>query len=241
MFESTPHLAPIVILMLLGAVLLCALGAILLVVAALFRSKRLAKAAGVGTLIVVSCYFLMLFAASLTSREKVLPPGGQKYFCEIDCHIAYSVAGVQIVPAVGPESHQSVANGQFVIVGLKVWFDPSTISPRRGDGPLTPNARRVVLVDDSGSVYRNSPVAEASLQSSIGQEMTLRQALRPGESYLRHLVFDVPKRASGLRLLITEDDPETHVIIGHENSLLHAKIFLGLSPAPTLSSVNKSL
>lgn len=241
MVESTPHLAPIVILMFLATVLLCALGVILLLAAALFRSKRLAKASSVGTLVVVSCYFLMLFTSSLTSREKVLPPGGQKYFCEIDCHIAYSVAGVQFAPAVGPESRQSIASGQFVIVGLRVWFDPTTISPRRGDGLLTPNARRVVLVDGSRHIFPPSPEAEASLQSAIGQELTLRQPLRPGESYLKHFVFDVPKRDTGLRLLITEDDPETHVIIGHENSLLHAKIFLGLFPAPNLSTANKSL
>jgi hypothetical protein len=62
----------------------------------------------------------------------------------------------------------------------------------------------------------------------------LTQSLRPGESYFTDLVFDVPKDARGLRLLITEDDPETRLVIGHENSLLHKKIYLGIKAAPAL-------
>jgi hypothetical protein len=38
-------------------------------------------------------------------------------------------------------------------------------------------------------------------------------------------VFDVPKDARSLRLLVTEDDPETRLVIGHENSFLHKKIY----------------
>jgi hypothetical protein len=53
---------------------------------------------------------------------------------------------------------------------------------------------------------------------------------------VKDLVFDVPKHTSGLRLLITEDDPETRLIIGHENSLLHKKIYLSLNSAPNITS-----
>ena len=50
-------------------------------------------------------------------------------------------------------------------------------------------------------------------------------------------MFDVPKRVSELRLLITEDDPETVLIIGHENSLFHRKVYLGLDSAPNITSI----
>jgi len=67
----------------------------------------------------------------------------------------------------------------------------------------------------------------------------LRQALRPGQSFTKDLVFDVPQKRTGLRLLITEDDPETHLIIGHENSLLHKKIYLSLdSPQDIAIAIN---
>jgi hypothetical protein len=63
----------------------------------------------------------------------------------------------------------------------------------------------------------------------------LTQALRPGESYTSDFLFDVPKDARGLRLLITEDDPESRLVIGHENSLLHKKIYFAVDSAPPLS------
>src|SRR6266699_6122710 len=37
-----------------------------------------------------------------------------------------------------------------------------------------------------------------------------------------------PRDARGLRLSITEDDPETRLVIGHENSLFDKKIYFGV-------------
>jgi hypothetical protein len=61
--------------------------------------------------------------------------------------------------------------------------------------------------------------------------MPLTEPLRPGESYTTDFVFEVPKDAQGLRLLITEDCPKTHFVIGHENSLVHKKIYFGVDSA----------
>jgi len=36
-------------------------------------------------------YGLLLAAFSLISSEQTLPRGEEKHFCELDCHIAYSV------------------------------------------------------------------------------------------------------------------------------------------------------
>jgi hypothetical protein len=235
MAETTPHLAPIVVLLFLGAVFLTGVSLLLLLYGAARRSKRYARIGGGSALAVVACYALLLCGVSLASSEKVLPAGGWKYFCEIDCHIGYSVSGVATTGAIGPEMRQTSAHGQFVVVRLKVWFDEHTISPNRGDGPLTPNPRRVLLVDGNGHAYPESPEGEAELSRVNGQQAPLNQPLRPGQSFSKQLVFDVPKQAAGLRLLITEDDPETLLIIGHENSLLHRKIYLGLDSAPSIT------
>ncbi len=229
MAETTPHLAPVVVLLFLGAVFLTAVSLLVLLYGAARRSKLCARIGGGAALMVMACYVLLLCGVSLASSERVLPAGGWKYFCEIDCHIGYCVSGVETTGAIGPEMRPS-ARGQFVVVRLKVWFDERTISPNRGDGPLTPNPRRVVLVDASGRAYPQSPEGEAELVRVGGQAGSLSEPLRPGQSFRKDLVFEVPKDASGLRLLITEDDPETVLIIGHENSLLHRKIYLGLPP-----------
>jgi hypothetical protein len=235
MAETTPHLAPIVVLLFLGAVFVTGVSLLILLYGAARRSKLYARIGGGAALTVVTFYLLLLCSVSLASSEKVLPAGGWKYFCEIDCHIGYSVSGVQTTSVIGPEMRQQSAHGQFVIVRLKVWFDPRTISPNRGDGPLTPNARRVVLVDANGRAYAQSSEGKADLACLDGDAGSLRQPLRPGQSFAKDLVFDVPKDAPGLRLLITEDDPETLLVIGHENSLLHRKIYLGLDSAPNIT------
>ena len=111
----------------------------------------------------ISSYLLVLCGVSLVSSKKVLPPGGWKYFCELDCHIAYSVSGVAATAAIGPDLQPTPAQGQFVIVRLKTWFDQRTISPHRGDSPLTPNARRVVLLDTNGHGYAEFPAGEAAI------------------------------------------------------------------------------
>ena len=232
MADSTPHFAPIVVLLFLGAVFATAVSILVLLIGLMRRSKLFVRVGGGASLAVVAGYLLLLCGASLASNERVLPAGGWKYFCELDCHIGYSVSSVQTTAVIGQEKQQLAAEGQFVVVRLNVWFDERTISPRRGNGLLTPNGRRVVLVDGSGRTYAESPFAEAEVTRLSGDAGSLRRPLRPGQSFAKDLVFDVPKDASGLRLLITEDDPETLLIIGHENSLLHSKIYLGLEPVP---------
>jgi len=234
MAESTPHLAPIVVLLFLGAAFVTGLSLLTLLYGAARRSKLYARIGGGAALVIVTCYVLLLCGVSLASSEKVLPAGGWKYFCEIDCHIGYSVSSVRTAASIGPELRPTAAHGQFVIVRLKAWFDEHTISPNRGDGPLTPNARRVVLVDSNGRTYEQSPEGESVLARASGEQTSLRQPLRPGQSSFKELVFDVPRDAAGLRLLITEDDPETRLIIGHENSLLHKKIYLSLDSAQNI-------
>ncbi|HXJ03820.1 MAG TPA: hypothetical protein VNH65_01890 [Candidatus Acidoferrum sp.] len=241
MSEATPHFAPFVVLLFLGALFVTGVSILVLLYGSVRRSKLIAKIGAAGTLIILAGYGLLLCGVSLASSEKVLPVGGWKYFCEIDCHIGYSVSDVETTAALGPEMQPVSAQGRFVIVRVKVWFDEQTISPTRGDGLLTPNPRRVVLVDASGRTYTRSSVGEAALARVKGEEMTLRRPLRPGQSFEKDLVFDVPKHTSGLRLLITEDDPETRLIIGHENSLLHKKIYLSLNAAPSITSEISSL
>ena len=118
---------------------------------------------------------------------------------------------------------------------MKTWFDERTISAHRGNGPLTPNARKVVLVDDTERSFAPSAESQAVLARLGNSSTPITEPLRPGESYTTDFVFDVPKDARGLRLLITEDDPETRLVIGHENSLLHKKIYFSVDSAPSLT------
>src|SRR5260370_41481380 len=237
--EFMPHFAPIVVLLFLGTVLLISCSFLLLSYGAIRRSAFLTKLGSGAVVTIAAGYFLLLSGVSLASREKTLPSGGWKYFCEIDCHIAYSLIGAQTAVVLGPELQQVSARGQFVVLRVKTWFDERTISAHRGNGPLTPNRRRVLLVDDTGRRYEPSPEGQFALARSGNRSTAMAQALRPGESYTTDLVFDVPKQARGLRLLLTEDDPETRFVIGHENSLLHKKIYFDVDALEAKPQVAK--
>jgi hypothetical protein len=228
MSEFMPHFAPIVVLMFLGTIFLIGISFLVLFYGAVRRSAFFAKLGAGAALTVVIGYVFLLSGVSFASSEEVLPAGGWKYFCEIDCHLAYSIANVQTAASLGPELQPISAHGKFVIVRVKTWFDEHSISPHRGNGPLTPNRRKVVLVDDTSQCFDPSAQGQAAFVRLGGTSTPLTQPLRPGESYLTDFVFDVPKDARGLRLLVTEDDPETRFVIGHENSLLHKKIYFAL-------------
>jgi Domain of unknown function (DUF4352) len=228
MSAFTPHFAPIVVLLFLGTIFVLGISLLVLLYGAVRRSAFFAKLGACAAITIAAGYFLMLGGVSIASSEQTLPPEGWKYFCELDCHIAYSLVSAQIASTLGPELQQTTAHGKFVILRVKTWFDERTISAHRGNGLLTPNRRRAFLADDTGRTYEPSPEGQFALAQTGDRSTAMSQALRPGESYTTDLVFDVPKSSRGLRLLLIEDDPETRLVIGHENSLLHKKIYFGV-------------
>jgi hypothetical protein len=65
-------------------------------------------------------------------------------------------------------------------------------------------------------------------ERGVTPKPALGAPLRPGESYFNNLVFDVPADVHNPRLLITDQDPVTRLLIGHESSPLHKKIWFDL-------------
>lgn len=199
----TDGLTPLNFLMLVGLVLGVG-GAVLLSVFALMLKRRdVAKLIAALALGAVDLYVALVLIAGWTSHDRVLALGQEKHICEVDCHLAYSVAGV-------------ATRGTRYTVTVKVRFDETTISPHRGMGPLTPNRRYVALVDDHERRFE---------APSDG----LRRPLIPGESYTTDFVFDVAPDARDLRLVLRNDDLETRLVIGHENSFLHGQTTFRIS------------
>jgi hypothetical protein len=229
--EFTAQHAPLAVLAFLGTAALLVLFILLLLFALATKRRSVAMASGAAATVLAAGYALTLLGVSLTSQEKTLAPRGWKYFCEMDCHIAYSIASVSSAAALGHELQQTHAQGQFVLVQLKVWFDPRTISPHRGNGPLMTSPRDILLVDAAGHRYPRSPRGEAAFARVYRAPAPLEQPLHAGESFTTSLAFDVPPDARGLRLLVTDspDDWLPRVIIGHEDSFWHAKIYLALA------------
>jgi len=204
----TDGLNPLTVLLFVGAVLA---GATLI---ALYVFARVTKREPVGRISLrillggAGLYLVLFLVSSISSRSRILAVGEEKHICEVDCHLAYSVAATKSESLPGGMVRQTVT--------VKVRFDEQTISSRRPkDATLTPNSRYVALVDDAGHRYPGSTDG-------------LKRKLIPGESYTTDIVFNVPADAKGLRLVLRNNDPETTFIIGHENSLLHRKTTFAL-------------
>jgi len=172
------------------------------------RKPKFARIAAIAIAVGAVAYFALLFGFSAGSRETVLTHGQEKYFCEIDCHLAYSVLDATPQP------------GGRLVITLRTRFDETTTSPNRPkDAPLTPSPREARLIDSTGRTY--APVSTAGTP--------LLTPLKPADSYTTQLEFTLPKDATGLRLLInTIPQWPDRVVIGDENSWLHKKTYFAL-------------
>lgn len=213
MYTNVNLAAPLGALALLGTAFLLFLLTIALIQSVIVRKRGRAKIVLFSVLIIAGFYLGAMLVFSFTSRENVLARGQEKHFCELDCHLAYSIVNVTESKTFRDSGNQLTAQGQFTIITIKTRFDEGTIGPRRGNGLLYPNGRAVILIDEQGKRY--SPVSAAGTP--------LSNPLRPAESYTTDIAFDLPANAKPVSILINEDAWETHLVIGHENSLLHKK------------------
>jgi hypothetical protein len=197
------------ILAFLGTVALIGVGALASVAFLLAARARHAVLAASATGAVAVGYLAALVGLGAVSRDRVLGPGEAKVFCEIDCHLAYSVSHVRVTPTPA---------GERYAVTVRTYFDERTIAPWRGDGALFPNPRRVRLVAEGDRAW--NPVTRSGTP--------LGTPLRPGESFESTFTFDLPAGVAAPRLEVTEAAAITRLIVGHENSPLHGKTLLAL-------------
>lgn len=193
-------------LALLGTGGLIFVAVILLLQSLIVRKPRRAKVVLMAICAIVVLYGCAVLIFSFASHYKLLARGEEKHFCELDCHLAYSIVNVAQSP---------IANSQSIatVITIKTRFDETTIASSRGNALLYPNSRALILFDDRGNQYMSASEGGTPLTSP----------LRPGRSYTTDVVFNLPANAKPTRLLINESDWITRVVIGHENSPLHKR------------------
>jgi hypothetical protein len=223
MYTNVNLAAPVGVLLLLGTALALFVAGLGFVYSLVRRKFGLAKFALLTIAFVAGLYLVCLFIFSFASTDKVLARGEEKHFCEIDCHLAYSITDVREMKTVGDAPAQVTAGGVFRVVTIKTRFDETTIGKNRGDGLLYPNSRVVTVGDEGGNQYFPSTAAQGLLEKSQAAGTAMTIPLRPGESYSTTLVFDLPAEIKNPTLLIREGELVTRLVIGHENSLLHKK------------------
>ena len=175
-----------------------------------------------------------LVTVSSESRERVLGLNEEKRFCGFyfDCHRMVSVTSVSRAASLGAPPEERKADGVFYIVTVKVSNDAT----RAALALESPSAK---IVDSRGRCFERDEEAESDLQKSQGRLASIEQAVGPGSSITKDLVFDLPPDAESLRLFISEGDRLSRLIelfvIGDEDSLYHKKTSFGLEPMPERS------
>jgi hypothetical protein len=206
---------------------------LLLTMLILFFSRRQwMRYASIAVTVLVVGYAVLLVGFSIFSREHTLAQGEEKYFCELDCHVAYSVQSVERVKAIGG----TVAHGEFYVVTIRARFDEHTTAPwRPRDVPVTPDPLRFALVNADGVATSPSAAGQKAWDSLHRASPTLFSPLLPGESRQATFVFEASPMQNP-RLLASFQSFPTQVLIGDENSLLHRKTYFGLQLDPVQRS-----
>jgi hypothetical protein len=182
-----------------------------------------------GTFGLVLLYVALLVGGGMLSRGRILPLNAEKYFCELDCHLAYSVTDVRVADSLGTAEDGLRPNGRFWLVTVRTWFDPNTISARRSlTEPTWPAPRRVALVSAEGVRYPPVDDVDLALSSSGIVSTPITKELPPGASYTTTFVFDLPEETVPTGLLLTDDLVVSRFLIGHERSPFHAPTLLQL-------------
>lgn len=222
MYTNVNLLAPVGALAFLGTGFVMVVAGLVLMHALLTRRTGRAKLFLLAIVVIAGIYFGAMLIFSFASSEMALARGQEKHFCEIDCHLAYSVVDVNQSKTLGNPPNQITAAGMYHALTIKTRFDETTISAHRGNGLLYPNSR-VLTIDAEGRKYFPATEAQRAFEQSKDAGTPLTTPLRPGESYTTTLVFDLPTNVRNPTLLINEGEWLTHVVIGHENSPLHKK------------------
>jgi hypothetical protein len=131
MHTNVNLLAPIGALLFLGAAFLLFVAGVALLFSVIRRNPRLARLSFIAFVLITGSYLAVLLIFSLASTEQVLAHGEEKHFCEIDCHLAYSITGTRVSKTLGEGSTQVTANGLFHVVTIKTHFDEHTIGRNR--------------------------------------------------------------------------------------------------------------
>jgi len=212
-------------LALLGTMGGLVVGLIALAYSLVARNAARARSIAVGMASGLSLYAAALVLVSLASRERSLGFDQERFFCGLDCDLAYSVVGVRTARALGPQAAASRAHGVYHVVSVRVRSDAA-------QARIDPNEPRAYVLSEGGRYFPVSSLGQGALERAESRSESWDQPLDPGASYTKDLVFDLPVGIRKPRLVISEGGWMTRLVIGDENSFLHRKTVFRLDDPP---------
>ena len=127
MYTNVNLAAPVGVLLFLGTGFLLFVVGLALIYSVIRKKFGLTRFALIAMAAIAGLYLGAMLIFSFASSDKVLARGQEKHFCEIDCHLAYSVTDVRETKTLGDAPRQVTAAGTFRVVTIKTRFDETTI------------------------------------------------------------------------------------------------------------------
>ena len=211
-----------------GILILAVLGCVLSLTAwGYFLVRRQWRRAKRVLLVLAS--FLVVYAAVLVSVSLVRPQ--QVLAMHQDrCFDDWCLSVEQVVqqPAIGSTSMLVHAHGMFDLVTVRV-------SSRARKGSQRALDAQVYLLDSQGHRYDPDPAGQQVLDASGQGGQPLDSELAPDGSFTRTVVFNVPKGASSLDLVVTHGLFPDVLVIGSDQSFLHKPTIIQLPSSGSVS------
>jgi len=183
--EFMPEHAPLTVVAFLGTAAFLAVASAAALVAFWMRKKWIGIAATLLAFLFTCGYALVLVGVSLTSHEKTLAPGENKYFCEMDCHIAYSVVDFEEAKALAM-NHSRLCRRALRDCSIEDLVRSGHYLQASRRRYLNPKSTACCLVDEAG--ISSAITSGAGSPGQVARRYApLSQPLRPGESYVTEL------------------------------------------------------
>lgn len=156
----------------------------------------------------VAVYFAGLISVSLAAHQKILAVGQDRCFDDW----CLAVESWTTPPKIRDLSPQ----GTFYLVALRVSSRAKRVSQRALDA-------KVYVKDSRGRDYDPSPAGQRAYEARNGAAKPLSDRLEAGESFTTVRVFDVPRDAVGLGLVVSHGAFPGCIVIGDSQSFLHKR------------------
>lgn len=122
-----------------------------------------------------------------------------------DGDLAFTVQSVDNEQSIGDSFDQKTAQGTFYVLSVKI--------QNNGKDTKTINASDFTVVDSQGRKYDYSTDGQTAMEMQNGGTSFFLQQIQPSLSVTGKIVFDVPKTATGLKLMAQGDIFSTPVSI----------------------------
>ncbi len=201
----------------LATALAIIVGAVLILSALLGRRPGRARRILRVLLIWIGVYAIALFAVSLASRPQFLEPGVERCYDEM----CYSVQDVAVSPAAADATPGPAGQSKHYVIVIRL----RSAARRAAQRPSLPD---LYVVDAMGRRFAGFVNAGTLDGFEPGQPVSGRdlwnEPIAPGAEVLRTVAIELPAGDQQPGLVITEGiGPLSAMIIGDENSILHAK------------------